>query len=125
MTAPNRLTPDTVRRNANMTDVSTRSPVGRPATEASDQRARHSAEYRHALDRLRPYETIARDVISLRMRHDLTQDALARRTGTTKSAISRLESGQHAPTVATLEKIAAAFGGHLVITFDVPGEPAA
>ena len=63
--------------------------------------------------------------MALRMRHNLSQQALAERTGTTKSAISRLESGQHAPTVATLEKIATAFGGHLEIKFQVPGQPAA
>lgn len=101
------------------------SPIGRSTAEASAGRSKRSQEYRKELERLRPYEDIARQVIALRMHHELSQKALAERTGTTKSAISRLESGQHAPTVATLEKIAAAFGGHLVITFDVPGQPAA
>jgi DNA-binding XRE family transcriptional regulator len=105
--------------------MSESSPIGWSTTEASGRRAGRSAEYRAELDRLRPYEEIARQVIALRMSHNLSQDALAQRTGTTKSAISRLESGQHAPTVATLEKIAAAFGGHLKISFDVPGRPAA
>jgi transcriptional regulator with XRE-family HTH domain len=40
--------------------------------------------------------------------------------GTTKSAISRLESGQHVPNLATVERIAAAFGGHIEVTFHVP-----
>ncbi len=86
---------------------------------ASRLRARRSAEYREESDRLQGYEEIARQIINLRLRHDLSQEALADRTGTTKSAISRLESGQHAPTVATLEKIASAFGAHLAITFEV------
>ena len=47
--------------------------------------------------------------------NDLTQEALAERVGTSKAAISRLESGRHAPTAETLRKIARAFGGHLVI----------
>ncbi|MHB1534634.1 MAG: helix-turn-helix domain-containing protein [Acidimicrobiales bacterium] len=60
------------------------------------------------------------------MSHGLSQEALARRTSTTKSAISRLESGQHAPTVAIFQKIATAFGGHLVISFaDQPTTAAA
>jgi ribosome-binding protein aMBF1 (putative translation factor) len=105
--------------------MSESSPVGRSTTEASSRRSRQSAEYREELERLRPYEEIARQVIALRLRYNLSQQALAQRTGTTKSAISRLESGQHAPTVATLEKIASAFGGRLVISFEVPGQPAA
>jgi transcriptional regulator with XRE-family HTH domain len=47
---------------------------------------------------------------------------LAERVGTTKSAISRLESGQHPPTVATLNKIALAFGARLVVSFE-KGDP--
>lgn len=100
-----------------------RGPVGRTTTETSSRRARTSTAYRQELARLQPYEDIARQVLGLRSQHDLTQETLAQRTGTTKSAISRLESGQHAPTVATLEKIAAAFGGHLIISFDIPGRP--
>ncbi len=114
-----------VRKIANIEAVSTSSPIGRSSREASDRRSRRSEEYRQELERLRPYEDIARQVMALRMRHDLSQQALAERTGTTKSAISRLESGQHAPTVATLEKIASAFGGYLEIKFQVPGEPVA
>ena len=114
-----------VRKIANIEAVSTSGPVGHTTGEASARRSRRSEEYRQELERLRPYEDIARQVIALRMSHELSQRELADRTGTTKSAISRLESGQHAPTVATLEKIASAFGGHLEIKFQVPGRPAA
>ncbi len=99
------------------------SPVGASITEASARRAQRSTKYCEELDRLQPYEEIARQVIVLRVRHHLSQEALAQRTGTTKSAISRLESGRHAPTVATLEKIASAFGAQLVISFDLPDQP--
>ena len=115
----------TVRTNANLGVVSTSSSVGASTTEASSRRARRSAAYRQEVERLRPYEEIARQVIALRMTHQISQAELAERTGTTKSAISRLESGQHAPTVSTLEKVAAAFGGHLVISFEIPDQPAA
>lgn len=97
------------------------SPIGRTATEDSQQRSRRSKEYRADLERLRPFEEMARQVIRLRMDHELSQEALAQRVGTTKSAISRLESGQHAPNLGTLQRVAAAFGGHVVIGFDVPG----
>lgn len=49
-------------------------------------------------------------------RAGLTQEAVAGRMGTTKSAISRLESaGKHAPSVASLKKYAAAVGCTLKI----------
>jgi DNA-binding XRE family transcriptional regulator len=112
-------------KNANLGHMSESSPVGGTVTDTLRRQARLSAEFRDELKRLRPYEELARQVIALRMHHNLSQGALAERTGTTKSAISRLESGQHAPNVATLEKIATAFGGHLVISFEAPGQPAA
>jgi len=77
------------------------------------EQARLDPEVRAQLDRLRPFEEVARRIIRLRLDHGLSQEALAERVGTTKSAISRLESGQHAPNLATVERIAAAFGGML------------
>lgn len=99
-----------------------KSPAGTPVDEAIARRARRNPEYRAELERIWPYEQIARQVIRLRMDHGLSQQALAERVGTTKSAISRLESGQHAPTVATLNKIALAFGARLVVSFE-KGDP--
>jgi len=98
------------------------SPIGASVEEESARRARRDPDYRAELERLWPYEQIARQIIRLRMDHRLSQEALAERVGTTKSAISRLESGQHAPNVATLQRIAAAFGNYLVISFE-PGPP--
>jgi DNA-binding XRE family transcriptional regulator len=103
-----------------MGGMTARSPIGRSASEASQQRAKRSAAYRAEQERLAPYEELARQIIRLRMDHNLSQETLAARVGTTKTAISRLESGRHAPTVESLRKIAAAFGGTLVIGFDVP-----
>jgi len=99
-------------------------PVGRSTKQANRRRARQSPEYRAELARLQSYEEIARQVIRLRMDHNLSQEALARRVGTTKSAISRLESGHHAPTVATLNKVASAFDRQLVVSFEVPARSA-
>lgn len=70
-----------------------------------------------------PYEALARMVIARRIRYDLTQDQLADRMGTSVSAISRLESGQHRPNLETLEKLGQAFGERLVLGFeDAAGE---
>ena len=99
-------------------------PAGQSTKQASRRRARRSPEYPAELARLQPYEEIARQVTRLRMDHNLSQQALALRVGTTKSAISRLESGQHASTVATLNKVASAFDRQLVISFEVPLRPA-
>ena len=53
-----------------------------------------------------------------RARAGLTQDAVAERMGTTKSAISRLESaGKHAPSLATLKRYASAVGCELQVKF--------
>ncbi len=97
-----------------------RSPIGQSAAEASHRRAKRSTAYRVEQARLAPYEDVARIIIRLRMDNGLTQDALAERVGTSKAAISRLESGRHAPTAETLRKIARAFGGHLVIGLEMP-----
>ena len=46
---------------------------------------------------------VAGQMLKARSRAGLTQDAVAERMGTTKSAVSRLESaGKHAPSLATL-----------------------
>lgn len=96
------------------------SPVG--TTVAADQRRRRaeSARYRREAERVAPYEALARAIVRLRMEHDLTQAGLARRVRTTGSAIARLESGRHRPNVDTLQKIARAYGGRLVVGFELP-----
>ena len=50
---------------------------------------------------------VANQMLKARSRAGLTQDAVAERIGTTKSAVSRLESaGKHAPSLATLKRYA-------------------
>jgi ribosome-binding protein aMBF1 (putative translation factor) len=102
----------------------TASPIGTTLSAARRKRTADSAEYRRERKRLEPYEKLARAVIQLRMRQNLTQEQLAGRIGTTASAISRLESGQHMPSMETLRKLAHASGGHLLVGFEVPGEAA-
>lgn len=59
---------------------------------------------------------LAHEMLAARTRAGLTQEAVAGRMGTTKSAVSRLESaGKHAPSVASLKKYAAAVGCTLKI----------
>lgn len=61
-------------------------------------------------------------LITARKNSGLTQEDLAARMGTTKSAISRLESSfrgaKHSPSFATLQKYAHACGKRLVVRFE-------
>ena len=74
--------------------------------------------FRKAYDALEVEYALAREMLSARSRAGLTQEAVAIRMGTTKSAVSRLEaSGKHAPSVASLRKYAQAVGCELKIEF--------
>jgi ribosome-binding protein aMBF1 (putative translation factor) len=94
------------------------SPVGTAAADATRRRGRRDPEYREAQERLAPYEGIARFVIMRRAELRLTQEQLAGRMGTSHSAISRIESGRHRTSVATLERLAQALEVRFVIGFE-------
>lgn len=55
-----------------------------------------------------------------RLRAGLSQERLARRTGTRQSAISRLEADEVSPTVETLDALLRAMGEQLSIVGDSP-----
>lgn len=94
-----------------------KSPVG---TRVSDgiKESLKDPEFRAEYERLAPYEELARIVIMRRAALGWTQAELAARTGTTASAISRIESGQHATSPQTLKKLADAFGARAVLGFE-------
>jgi ribosome-binding protein aMBF1 (putative translation factor) len=72
--------------------------------------------FREAYNALEVEYALAREMLSARTRAGLTQEAVATRMGTTKSAVSRLEAaGKHAPSVASLKKYAEAVGCKLEI----------
>jgi transcriptional regulator with XRE-family HTH domain len=54
-------------------------------------------------------------VYRLRTEAGLTQAELAGRMGTTQSAVTRMEGGGVRPTLETLEKLASAVGGDLLV----------
>lgn len=69
---------------------------------------------------------ISEQIAGLRHEAGLTQEALAKKITTSKSAISRYESADYRNyTVATLRKIAHACGAHLHILFTPAGKPRA
>ena len=59
----------------------------------------------------------ARKLLELRGQTGQTQKQLAARLGMTESMISRLERGDHVPSLKTLCRIAEAFGRQLEIVF--------
>jgi transcriptional regulator with XRE-family HTH domain len=59
----------------------------------------------------------ARKLLELRRQTGQTQKQLAARLGMTESMISRLERGDHVPSLKTLCRIAEAFGRQLEIVF--------
>ena len=72
--------------------------------------------FSEAYEALEVEYALAHQLLAARARAGLTQEAVAGRMGTTKSAISRLESaGKHAPSMASLERYAAAVGCTLKI----------
>jgi ribosome-binding protein aMBF1 (putative translation factor) len=99
-------------------DHVSKSPIGSRTSESARRRARRSAGYRDAQERLAPHEQLARIVIRRRMDLGLTQKELASRMGTSHSAISRIESGQHSTSVRTLQRLAAALEMRFVMGFE-------
>ncbi|MEP7353286.1 MAG: helix-turn-helix transcriptional regulator [Acidobacteriota bacterium] len=77
-------------------------------------------KYRKAHKDLEPEFALSRAVIAARVTAGLTQEQLAQRMETTQSAIARLESGRTHPSTQTLERLAAATGTTLKISFEVP-----
>ena len=72
--------------------------------------------FKEAYDALELEYQVASQMLRARSRAGLTQDAVAERMGTTKSAVSRLESaGKHAPSLATLKRYASAVGCDITI----------
>src|SRR5947209_6742634 len=65
-------------------------------------------------------QRIAKRVRQLRATHSLSLDALAARSGVSRSMISLVERGESSPTAVVLEKIAAGLGVTLPSLFDAP-----
>jgi ribosome-binding protein aMBF1 (putative translation factor) len=83
------------------------SPIGKAVSDHVRESLDNPA-YRAEYERLAHYEALARTVIMRRGSLGLTQAELAARIGTTASAISRIESGQHATSAKTLKKLGGA-----------------
>jgi len=80
--------------------------------------ARKREGFSKAYNALEAEYALIHEMLSARSKSGLTQEAVAALMGTTKSAISRLESAQrHSPSLTTLKKYAQAVGCYLEIKF--------
>jgi transcriptional regulator with XRE-family HTH domain len=82
-------------------------------TTSKPRRARHASQN----DARALAAQCAKRLLELRADATETQKQLAKRLKMTESMISRLESGDHVPSVKTLCRIADAFGRRLEIVF--------
>ena len=72
--------------------------------------------FKEAYEALELEYQLADQMLKARSRAGLTQDVVAARMGTTKSAVSRLEGvGKHTPSLATLKRYAKAVGCDLSV----------
>jgi ribosome-binding protein aMBF1 (putative translation factor) len=95
-------------------------PLGERASAAATRRRASDPRYAELEKKYEVALAIADLAILHRTRAKLTQDELASRMGTSISAISRLESGFHVPSLETLRKLAEALGGRVKI--DIVGD---
>jgi ribosome-binding protein aMBF1 (putative translation factor) len=99
------------------------SPVGQDARAAASRHRASDTTYAELEKKHEVALAVADLVILHRTRTGLTQEALASRMKTSVSAISRLESGFHVPSIDTLRKLAFALGGRIkidIVDFESP-----
>ena len=73
-------------------------------------------EFRIEYEKLRPRYEAIEQIIRARKEQNITQAELAKRVGTQKSNISRLESGNYNPSLDFLTKIAESLGKKISVT---------
>ena len=90
--------------------------------EEFKKKAQERPEVKAEYDRLADEFALLDEFLKARAAAGITQEELAKRMGTTQSAIARLESGKgkHSPTLATLQKYARALGCHLEVRLTRP-----
>lgn len=100
---------------ARTTLLSPLSLLGQNAKQAAARRRASDPKYAQLEKKYEVALAIADLVILHRSRAGLTQEDIAGRMGTSVSAISRLESGFHVPSIDTLRRLADAIGGRIKI----------
>lgn len=76
------------------------------------------AEVKKIYDGLEVEYQIISDMVRLRNKKKITQKELAKKIGTTQSALSRFEMGDVNPSLDFLKKVASALGTKLVVRLE-------
>jgi ribosome-binding protein aMBF1 (putative translation factor) len=104
------------------------SPVGTRASAAARARARRSQDYREARDeyaeirKLREKNWIAAHIRERRYELGFTQQQVAEQAGTSHSFISKLERGDHIPTIPVLQRVLRVLDEELLIGIERRGD---
>ncbi len=77
-------------------------------------------EFRREWERTALARDVSNFLVAYRAQHRLTQEELGRKVSMKQPAIARLESGEHTPNLATLERIARKLGVELHLDFRAP-----
>lgn len=72
-------------------------------------------EFKAEYDKLKPRYEVISQIIEARKEKNMTQEDLAKKVGTQKSNISRLESGNYNPSLDLLIKVARCLGKDLLV----------
>jgi ribosome-binding protein aMBF1 (putative translation factor) len=91
-----------------------------PLSKLSDEGFK-DPEFVREYEALEEEFALAYALIKARSDAGLTQEELAKRMGTTQSAVARLEGGKSKPSTTTLAKFAAATGTKLRVSFEAVG----
>jgi ribosome-binding protein aMBF1 (putative translation factor) len=106
-------------------------PAGSSATRAATRRAARTEDYRTArneyaaIRELRKRNWIAAHIRERRYELELTQAEVAARAGTSHSYISKLESGDHIPTIPVLTRVLAVLDERLLLGIERDASDAA
>lgn len=84
--------------------------------EAFKKKMLKNPAFKKEYDALEEEFSLASELIGARARAQMTQEQVARRMGTSQSAVARMESGRTLPSTASLRKYAKAVGHRVVIT---------
>jgi transcriptional regulator with XRE-family HTH domain len=93
--------------------------IGRRLSDVIAEREARDPEFARSKHRTAPGVAIANAVTLARVRTNMTQAQLAALIGTTDSAVSRLESGRHVPSLETVQRVSDALG----VAFDFRVRP--
>ena len=83
--------------------------AGIPFSEIREQLMKDDS-FRDEYEKLKPRYALISQIIEARLLQKMTQEELAKRVGTQKSNISRLESGTYNPSLDFIAKLARGLG---------------